>query len=250
MVRCRPAYTEYAFEDLAWLGLAWEQPVLRQSTRFASYRVAFDRLLTMGLLYPCFASRAEIAAAVVPGVVDPDGAPLYPGLRRKLSDAEIGARMSRGEPFALRLRMDRALETVRRRLGETPLTFLEWDGQGEREIILAQPEVWGDAVIVRKEAPASYHLSVVVDDAEQAISHVVRGRDLFAATGLHRLLQVLLDLPEPVYHHHRLIADDVGRKLAKSAGDTSLADLRAAGMTPDEIRTLLGFRATDPLGVS
>jgi len=193
----------------------------------------------MGLLYPCFATRAEIAAAASPGR-DPDGAPLYPGLYKRPTPAEIASRRAAGEPYALRLDMEAAIGAAVNR-ATLPLRFVELDEDGRPQVIEARPERWGDAVIVRKDAPASYHLAVVIDDAWQGVSHVARGRDLYAATDLHRLLQVLLELPAPVYHHHRLITDAAGRKLAKSARDTSLRSLRECGVTPMGIRRLIGL---------
>ncbi len=239
IVRCRPALADAALEDLEWLGLRWEQPVLRQSEHFAVYRAAADRLSAMGLLYPCFATRAEIAkaAAANPDARDPDGAPLYPGLYRGYPAAEAHRRMAAGEPYALRLDMALAMFMAARIAAGRPLTFLEMAADRTRtETIVACPERWGDAVIVRKDVPASYHLAVVVDDARQGVTHITRGRDLYAATDLHRLLQVLLGLPEPVYHHHRLITDAYGRKLAKSARDTSIRSLRESGWTPVDVR--------------
>lgn len=241
VTRCREEHVAGIFGDLAWLGLAWEEPVLRQSQHFATYVEAAQWLEAQGLLYPCFASRSEIEGAAPAGAVDPDGAPLYPGLHKSLRRADIEARMHNGERFALRLDMARALEAARQRLGGRPLTFTEIDESGKPQLIEAQPERWGDAVILRKDVPASYHLAVVVDDARQGVTHVTRGRDLYAATGLHRLLQVLLGLPEPAYHHHRLLTDADGRKLAKSAEDTGLASLRASGATPEVVRRLVGL---------
>ena len=173
--------------------------------------------------------------------LDPDGAPLYPGLHKFLSKAEIEKRIGQGEPFALRLDMERALSVAKQRLGGQPLAFTELDKDGRPATIEARPEQWGDAVILRKDVPASYHLAVVIDDARQGITHVTRGRDLFAATDLHRLLQVLLGLQEPLYHHHRLLTDDEGRKLSKSAADTGLRNLRASGVPAREIRALVGL---------
>jgi glutamyl-Q tRNA(Asp) synthetase len=241
VARCREEYVSGIFEDLAWLGVSWEEPVLRQSQHFATYAQAAQRLEAQGLLYPCFASRSEIEAAAVPGAVDPDGAPLYPGIHKGMAPDEIEARMAGGERLALRIDMQRALAAARPRLGGAPLTFVELDDAGRPQTIEARPERWGDAVILRKDVPASYHLSVVVDDARQGITHVTRGRDLYEATGLHRLLQVLLGLPQPLYHHHRLLADAEGRKLSKSAGDTALDALRASGATGADIRRMLGL---------
>jgi glutamyl-Q tRNA(Asp) synthetase len=241
VARCREELIDAIFEDLAWLGIAWEQPILRQSQHFAVYAQAAQWLEAQGLLYPCFASRSEILEAANGGVLDPEGSPLYPGLHRRLSNAEIEERMGNGERFALRLDLERALEAARRRLEGRPLTFTELDEAGKPTVIEAHPERWGDAVILRKEVPASYHLAVVVDDARQGVTHVTRGRDLYAATDIHRLLQVLLGLPEPLYHHHRLLTDAVGRKLAKSERDTALASLRAAGIGGREVRARVGL---------
>jgi glutamyl-Q tRNA(Asp) synthetase len=195
----------------------------------------------MGLLYPCFATRAEIEAAAVAGALDPEGAPLYPGLCKGLAAAEVARRVADGEPFALRIDMQRAIAAAAGRPGGDPLAFTELAADGTPQTIAAEPALWGDAVLVRKDVPASYHLAVVVDDAWQGVTHVTRGRDLYAATHIHRLLQVLLDLPAPLYRHHRLITDDSGRKLAKSARDTSLRALRAAGVTPAGIRAQVGL---------
>ena len=240
VARSRPPFVAGIFEDLRWLGLSWEEPVQFQSQRFEAYRAAADRLSAMGLLYPCFATRSEIDAAAT-GAVDPDGAALYPGLWKGRPGAEIRQLRTAGAPFALRIDMAAAFDVAARKPGGAPLTFAETGDEAGAQRIEAAPERWGDAVIVRKDVPASYHLAVVVDDAWQGVTHVTRGRDLFAATGLHRLLQVLLDLPEPVYHHHRLITDEDGRKLSKSARDTSLKALRAQGATPAEVRRLIGL---------
>jgi glutamyl-Q tRNA(Asp) synthetase len=233
--RTRPRFVAGILTDLAWLGIAWEEPVVLQSQRLFAYRAASERLERMGLLYPCFATRAEIEAAAGPGR-DPDGAPLYPGLYKGRNPAEIARRRAAGEPYALRLDIAAAVAAAR-----MPLRFVELSEAGRPQTVEARPERWGDAVIVRKGAAASYHLAVVIDDAWQGVSHVTRGRDLYAATDLHRLLQVLLDLPAPVYHHHRLITDQAGRKLAKSASDTSLRSLRQSGVTPAGIRRLIGL---------
>jgi glutamyl-Q tRNA(Asp) synthetase len=241
VARCREELIDAIFEDLVWLGIAWEQPILRQSQHFAVYAQAAQWLEAQGLLYPCFASRSEILKAANGGALDPEGSPLYPGLHKRLSNAEIEERMGNGERFALRLDMERALEAARHRLEGRPLTFTELDEAGKPTVIEAHPERWGDAVILRKEVPASYHLAVVVDDARQGVTHVTRGRDLYAATDIHRLLQVLLGLPEPLYHHHRLLTDAEGRKLAKSERDTALASLRTAGIPGQEVRARVGL---------
>ena len=237
--RARACFIDQIFDDLAWLGLEWERPVRRQSEHFATYRAVADRLAGMGLLYPCFATRKEIAAAVAgrpAPACDPDGAPLYPGLHKRLTRDEVEARKAAGQPFALRLDMDRAVAAADAITAGAPITYRVFDDAGVSRTVAAHPQRWGDAVLVRKDVPASYHLAVVTDDAEQGITHVTRGRDLEAATNLHRLLQVLLGLPAPDYHHHRLIVDASGAKFSKRDRAQSLRALRAAGATPDEVR--------------
>jgi glutamyl-Q tRNA(Asp) synthetase len=242
--RCRPAFEAAIHEDLAWLGLRWEEPVRRQSEHFDDYRAAFRRLQGRGVLYPCFCSRTDIAAAIAcraeeagqPWPRDPDGAPLYPGTCRLLPAGEVERRIAASEPHAWRLTMA-ALQT----LWPGPYSYCRFDRDGREERVAADPWRWGDAVIVRKDTPTSYHLSVVVDDALQGITHVVRGQDLEAATDLHILLQAVLGLPTPLYHHHGLVLDPEGDKLAKSRQSQSLAELRAAGATPRDIRRRLGF---------
>jgi glutamyl-Q tRNA(Asp) synthetase len=237
--RRRPEFVTAIFEDLNWLGLSWEEPVLVQSEHFSEYLAAADRLIAMGLLYPCFATRKDIAEAADPSQTDPDGAPLYPGLWRGASSDAISQRMAAGETPALRLDMEGALNALKAKRGDEPLTFVEIDEDGVQQTVVAEPARWGDAIIVRKEVPASYHLSVVVDDARQGITHVTRGKDLFAATDLQRLLQELLDLPAPVYSHHRVICWADGRKLSKSAQDMGLRALRDEGATADDIRRVI-----------
>ncbi|HVX36710.1 MAG TPA: tRNA glutamyl-Q(34) synthetase GluQRS [Hyphomicrobium sp.] len=239
--RRRPEYVSAIYEDLSWLGLTWEEPVLVQSEHFNAYLAAADKLIAMGLLYPCFATRSEIAAAADPQKADPDGAPVYPGLWKGASGEQVGARMAAGDTPALRLDMDGALKALCAKRGEEPLTFTEVTEDGSRQTVVAEPQRWGDAIIVRKDVPASYHLSVVVDDARQGVTHVTRGRDLFAATDLQRLLQELLDLPEPVYSHHRVICWADGRKLSKSNQDMGLRALREEGATPADIRKVIGL---------
>jgi glutamyl-Q tRNA(Asp) synthetase len=182
----------------------------------------------MGLIYPSFESRAEIAQAARGR--DPDGAPLYSGAAKALPAVERERRIAAGEPYALRLDMDTAIARV---------GSLTWDESGSK--VAANPAAWGDVVLARKEVATSYHLSVVVDDALQGVTHVVRGLDLHESTGVHRLLQALLGLPAPVYHHHRLIVDADGRKLSKSTRATALRELRAAGKTPADIRAMIGL---------
>lgn len=237
--RAREAFTRGVFEDLAWLGVAWEEPVRVQSQHFDDFRAAAGRLRALGVLYPCFATRTEIAGAADPAHTDPDGTPLYTGVSKVLPQETIARRLAAGEPHTWRIDMAKALARVFEITGGADLTFAELSQDGDPVAIPAAPQRWGDAVIVRKDVPASYHLAVVVDDALQGVTHVTRGRDLFAATGLHRVLQVLLGLPAPVYFHHRLIADATGRKLAKSAGDPSLADLRSQGVSAEAVRAML-----------
>ncbi len=242
--RCRPQFEAAIFEDLAWLGVTWEAPVRRQSEHLEAYRAALERLEARGLIYPSFETRAEIARLVAererraPWPRDPDGAPLYPGDAKRLSLAERAEKIAAGAPFALRLDMRRALAQA---------GALDWSETGrgpagETGTIAAAPQAWGDVVLARKETPTSYHLAVVVDDALQGITHVVRGEDLFWSTSVHRLLQVLLGLPAPTYHHHRLILDADGNKLSKSTQATGLRELRAQGVTPGEIRKLVGLQ--------
>jgi glutamyl-Q tRNA(Asp) synthetase len=241
--RCRPEYEQAIYEDLSWLGIEWEQPVRRQSEHFDAYREAIQRLDGLGVIYPSFERRSEIAALVAARARDgtwprdPEGTPLYPGTSRTLSRDERARRMAAGAPYALRLDMSAALNQVGglswRESGTSP--------RGETGTIAAAPAAWGDVVLARKETPTSYHLAAVVDDALQGISHVVRGHDLFAATTVHRLLQALLGFPAPTYHHHRLILDATGNKLSKSTQATGLRELRAAGAMPADIRRMVGL---------
>jgi glutamyl-Q tRNA(Asp) synthetase len=242
--RCRPEYETAIYEDLTWLGIAWEEPVRRQSEHFDDYRVALARLEAQGLVYASFESRAEIAALVAereakgPWPRDPDGAPLYPGPANALSGAERQRRMEAGGAYALRLDVAAALQ----RTGALDWTETGAGPDGESGTVPAAPAVWGDIVLARKETPTSYHLSVVVDDALQGVSQVVRGQDLFWSTSVHRLLQALLGLPAPTYHHHRLVLDADGRKLSKSTQATALRMLRQGGATPADIRKMVGLR--------
>jgi glutamyl-Q tRNA(Asp) synthetase len=241
--RCRPEYEAAILDDLQWLGITWQRGVRRQSGHFDDYQAAVEKLEAMGLLYPSFESRSEIAALVAERdrqghwPRDPDGVPLYPGRARKMPKAERERRRREGEPFALRLAIDAAVA----RAGV--LTWNETGGgpQGQSGIVAAAPQMWGDVVLARKEAPTSYHLAVAIDDALQGVTDVVRGQDLFWSTGIHRLLQALLGLPEPTYHHHRLILDAGGRKLSKSTLATSLRELRASGATPADVRRMVGL---------
>jgi glutamyl-Q tRNA(Asp) synthetase len=241
--RCTPEFEQATYQDLAWLGIAWERPVRRQSERLAEYRNALQRLAGLGLVYPSFESRTEIARLVAQQERngawprDPDGAPVYPGNAKLLSANERDRLTQSGVPFALRLDMAKALARA---------DGLSWTERGEGPggetgHIAACPQGWGDVVLARKETPTSYHLSVVVDDALQGVSEVVRGADLFHATSLHRLLQHLLGLAEPAYRHHRLIRDEQGHKLSKSTQSTGLRELRAGGASPADIRRMVGL---------
>lgn len=237
--RCRPEYEEAIYRDLAWLGLEWEEPVRRQSEHMDDYRAATQRLRQMDLIYPAFMSRAEIAAATADPQWprDPDGSPLYPARDRALAQAEIEARIGRNVPHTLRIDVDKAIARAGR------LSWREEDEglNGETGIVEAEPAIWGDFVVARKDVPTAYHLAVVVDDAAQGVTHVVRGRDLFLATAAHRLLQALLGFDPPIYHHHRLITDANGQKLSKADRATSLRARREAGATVDDIKRLVGI---------
>jgi glutamyl-Q tRNA(Asp) synthetase len=241
--RCRPEFEAAIYEDLAWLGIEWEQPVRRQSEHLGDYRSALTMLDARHLTFPSFESRAEIAHLVADRESharwprDPDGAPLYPGAARQLTPDERQARIAGGDPHAIRLDMAKAMEWT------GPLHWSETGAgpAGETGDIAADLAAWGDVIIGRKEMPTSYHLAVAVDDALQGVTHVVRGRDLFWSTSVHRVLQALLDLPAPVYHHHRLILDGSGRKLSKSTQATGLRELRAQGATARDIRRMVGL---------
>jgi glutamyl-Q tRNA(Asp) synthetase len=237
-VRSRPELVAAIVADLAWLGLTYPEPVRHQSRHLDSYRATLQGLIDRGFAYPCFCSRGQIrarAAAIADNPHDPDGAPLYSGTCRGLDPGIRAERLARGEPHTWRVDMAAALNCADDSLG-----YEAFDG-AEMRWIAADPGRWGDAVIARRDVPTSYHLAVVHDDAEEGITLVVRGRDLEAATDLHVLLQRLLGLPTPRYHHHALILDPAGEKLAKSRGSQSLADLRAAGVIPEQIRARLGF---------
>jgi len=241
--RCRGEYEEAIYADLAWLGIAWDPMVRRQSEHPDAYRRAIAQLSAEGLIYPSFESRAEIAKLVAEREAegdwprDPDGAPLYPGHARQLSVSARTRLIETGVPYALRLDMAQAIA----RVGALSWSERGEGSEGEGRRVVATPQAWGDVVLARKETPTSYHLSVVVDDALQAVSEVVRGADLFHATSVHRLLQRLLALPEPVYRHHRLIRDEAGHKLSKSTGATGLRELRGQGATSADIRRLIGL---------
>ncbi len=225
--RCRPDFIAEIEADLAWLGLDWERPARRQSEHLADYRAALDRLAP--LLYPCFCTRRDIAEAGG-APQGPDG-PIYPGTCRRLDRGQAADRIAAGAAHAWRLDMAAALRQA------PPLLFVD-HGIGR---VAAEPGQFGDVVLARKDVPTSYHLSVVVDDALQGVTLVTRGEDLLPATHLHRLLQHLLGLPVPDYHHHGLLTGPDGRRLAKRDRAETLADLRTRGLAPGAVRALAGF---------
>jgi glutamyl-Q tRNA(Asp) synthetase len=234
--RSRSHFEAAVEEDLAWLGLRWEKSPRRQSEHMAEYCAALDVLRGRGLAYPCFCSRAQIsqACAVRAWPRDPDGAPHYPGTCRNLSAIACERRLAAGEQFSLRLDMAKALIATKE-----ALTFTEFHEGCTGTVVIAKPQLWGDALIGRRDAPTSYHLACTLDDHLQGVTDVVRGADLEAATGLHRLLQALLGLCTPDYRHHRLVLDELGRKLSKSEKSVSLRDLREQGATPESLRARL-----------
>jgi glutamyl-Q tRNA(Asp) synthetase len=241
--RCRSEFEHAIDDDLTWLGLSWEKPARRQSEHFTGYRAALEQLMALGLVYPAFESRAEIVRLIAeqekqaPWPRDPDGAPLYPGTARALSPEERAQLLQSGAPYALRLDMAAASA----RVGQLNWIERAEGPSGESGTVTANPAAWGDVIIARKETPTSYHLAVVVDDALQGVTEVVRGQDLFWSTSVHRLLQQLLGLPQPAYRHHRLIRDAAGQKLSKSTQATGLRELRAAGVSPAEVRRRVGL---------
>jgi glutamyl-Q tRNA(Asp) synthetase len=243
--RSRPEHVAGIIEDLAWLGLSRDGAPLFQSRRLAAYAEALERLKAMGLTYPCFCTRREIEAEIAASASAPHGpdGPAYPGTCRRLNAAERAALVAE-RPHAWRLDMSAALSGL-------SAARLTWTDKG-REIAV-DPAPFGDVVLARKDAPASYHLAVTIDDAAQGITDVVRGIDLFTSTHVHRLLQALLDLPTPAYHHHPLITDAAGQRLAKRHDAPTLADLRAAGADPAQLAAMLlagqvpgGYSAATP----
>ena len=221
--RSRPEHVDGIIEDLMWLGLEWDGEIVYQSERLDLYADALERLKAQELVYPCFCTRSEITAEIAASAVAPHGpeGPAYPGTCRGLATPDLS------RPHAWRLDVRRAAESA---------GSLCWDEGGEA--IEARPELFGDVVLARKDAPASYHLAVTVDDAAQGVTDVLRGRDLLSSTHVHRLLQALLGLPAPTYHHHPLLKDDQGRRLEKRSGAPALADLRAQGHDAKSIRAM------------
>jgi len=245
VTRARPEHERAILDDLDWLGIAYERPVRRQSEHAGDYAVALDKLADLGLVYRSSMSRTEIAAAIrmeearsgLPWPRDPDGAPLYPGIDRDRTPGSAEG------PHAVRLDMAKAIRLA------GPLSWEEFGDRlhGASETVAADPAAWGDIVLAGKFTPAAYHLAVVVDDALQGVTDVVRGRDLYFATAVHRLLQRLLGVPEPRYHHHRLIVDADGRKLSKSRRSAGLAELRMTGATVADVRRMVGLAPVAPL---
>jgi glutamyl-Q tRNA(Asp) synthetase len=236
--RCRPEFETAIFDDLTWLGVRWDGTVRRQSEHSADYRRVIARLCAEDLLYSSVETRSDLARLVshhagAPWPRDPDGTPLAPGRHRPWPLS--GASPAGERPAALRLDMEQAIA----RTGTLTWSETGAGPNGETGAVTAQPRLWGDVVLSRKQLAASYHVAVVVDDALQGVTHVVRGRDLFWATSIHRLLQAMLGLHAPTYHHHRLVLDAAGRKLSKSTRATALRALRAQGVTPDDIRRLI-----------
>lgn len=243
--RCTPQFEAGMLADLKWLGLGWEEPVRRQSEHFAEYGATLDRLIREELVYPAFMSRGEIRAFITDSEQrgrdwprDPDGVPLYPPADKALPVKERRRRIAENAPFAWRLDVGAAMARVGRDLAWAE--FVDETLSATRSVE-ARPQDWGDVIVARRDIPTSYHLAVVMDDALQGVSHVVRGQDLFSATGVQRLLQEILELPRPAYFHHRLILGPDGRKLSKSLKDTGLAALREAGASPQEVRRMVGL---------
>jgi glutamyl-Q tRNA(Asp) synthetase len=233
--RCRPQYEAAIYEDLTWLGLAWETPVRRQSEHLNTYARALEHLKSIGVVYPCFCSRKRAAMLSVQERQGEQA--LYPGVCRQRSDKERTDRITKGEAPCWRLDAMKAAEIT------GPLS---WSDRSEGSVAV-RPEEYGDVVIARRDVPTSYHLSVTVDDHEQSITHVVRGRDLFETTSIHRTLQALLGFETPEYLHHPLLMDgQTGRKLSKRDGATSLRSLRAQGVRPEEL--IRRLKADSPAG--
>ena len=245
LTRARPQFEQAIYDDLSWLNLVWEMPVRRQSQHLAFYRQVLDQLDGMGLLYRCFCSRLEIrSAATARGTMrcDPDGAPVYPGTCRGISEAESLRLRASGKPFALRLDMERALQSPV--MLRTKKLWWEEFGEGDEcSNVAADVSAWGDVVLGRKDTGTSYHIAVVADDQLQGVTDIIRGEDLYAATSIHRLLQALLNFSTPRYRHHTLIMDESGTKYSKSAESASLRSLRADGCTFEDVLRLLPLPA-------
>ncbi|MET1415981.1 tRNA glutamyl-Q(34) synthetase GluQRS [Roseibium sp. HPY-6] len=246
--RCTPQLEQDMFEDLAWLGVPLDEPSPRQSEAFPFYRAALEKLQDLGLVYSAFLTRSEIKTFVTEYEADgntwprdPDGAPLYPGDLAVLSEEDVQIRADSDASFALRLDMKKALARI-----SSDLCWQEAGAEGKSLFdpgnrVPVEADRWGDVILARKDTPTSYHLSVVVDDARQGVTDILRGQDLYHATSVHRVLQELLGLPEPRYRHHRLVLDADGRKLSKSNQDTSLSALRADGLSHADLRRRIGL---------
>lgn len=245
--RCKPEFEDAIHEDLAWLGLDWDMPVRRQSDHFDEYRHALDRLEDQGVLYPCFCSRREIRAEIEksgaaphdapPGHPSGQEGPLYPGTCRRLAESDRNRRKDAGDAYALRLNAGEAATQT------GPLTWTD----AEKGDIEATLDRLGDVVLARKESPASYHLAVTIDDHLQGVSLVTRGEDLFSSTHVHRVLQALLGLDTPEYHHHRLLTGDDGQRFAKRDKSLTIRALREAGHSPAEVIAMTGFKMDEGL---
>ncbi len=235
ILRSKPQYIEAIKQDLAWLGIKWLEPIMLQSTRFDIYKEATKKLNALSVLYPCFCTRSEIANNAEQK--DPDGAPLYNKTCKNLNKDKITKKMAQNIPYILRLDMDKAIAIT----NELKINIAMPNPSSKPKTIIAKPRKWGDVVIVRKDIPTSYHLSVIIDDDAQNITHVTRGKDLEEATHVHRVLQSLLGLDNPIYTYHTLIKDDTNMKLAKSNSSTSLRDLRESGISAQEIISQFKF---------
>ncbi|MBL6945728.1 MAG: tRNA glutamyl-Q(34) synthetase GluQRS [Rhodospirillales bacterium] len=237
--RCRPEFETAIFEDLAWLGLSWEEPVRRQSDHMDDYAGALDRLANLGVLYPCFCTRKDIAREIAGAANAPHGpdGPVYPGTCRALARDEQKRRMEASEPHALRLDMTAAI---------TQAGKLSWRDETAGTVD-ATPEIFGDVVLARKDTPTSYHLAVTLDDHLQGVTMVTRGRDLFDATHVHRLLQALLGLSTPAYLHHELLVGADGKRYAKRDASLTLRSLRKAGKSPADVRQMIEGDLSAPL---
>ena len=235
ITRCKPEFADAIIEDLHWLGLDGPDKSMVQSARFPVYAAADDRLRALGLLYPCFCSRSEVLDHAIG--TDPDGAPLYGGTCRHLGESEIAERLERGDPVQYRLHSTEAIAMT----GPLSFTIAGPTPLDRPQIRYARPELWGDGVIQRKGTPNSYHLSVVIDDAAQKITHVTRGRDMEPSTDIHVLLQMLLGLGQPLYTFHKLLLGDDGKKLSKSKGSPTLRSLRESGWSAADVRREIGF---------
>ncbi len=233
--RCRPEFVDTILQDLAWLGLTWEEPVRRQSEHFEDYAIALQTLKKRGIAYPCFCTRKDIQKEIQRAPSAPHGTdgPVYPGTCRTIDHTEALDRIAAGQSHAWRLNLNAALATL-----DLTDAHLSWHDQ-MRGLVTAEPELLGDIVLARKDTPTSYHLSVVWDDALQGVTHVIRGEDLFEATHIHVVLQKLLGLPTPHYCHHKLLTDHDGKRLAKRDKSLTLAGLRESGMDAQTLITSL-----------